>query len=130
MYLFRQHASRATCQGLLSCVTVLKELEWIRPVVARWHRIMCKGPTRLPEDNWAHGSFEVLAFYDKGCMGAANWTMYGIVVLSFTGFLQVCESITVRRGGLRHAFFYFRDAKTKGRVFGREMGDFCRAWAQ
>ena len=93
------------------------------------HSRKCKVPSQFLDDNRSYGSLEVLAFYAKGCTGAPDWTVYGLAILSYTSFLRVSETVSVRRGGLQDAFFSFRGAKTSRRMIGREMGKYCRAWA-
>ena len=75
--------------------------------VAPQHWRMCKAPSRFPDDNRSYRSLEVLALYAKKCTASLDWTVYGLVVLSFTGFLRVSETVSVRRCGLRDALFYF-----------------------
>ena len=46
-----------------------------------------------------YAGLEELGSFARGCDGRAQWTVYGMAVLSFTCLLRVGEAAPIRRGG-------------------------------
>ena len=62
------------------------------------------------------------------CDGRAQWTVYGMAVLSFASLPRVGEAAPIRRGGSRSRGLGFHTVKCDPHFVRRKMGRYGKAW--
>ena len=66
--------------------------------------------------------------FRDGCDGRAQWTVYGMAVLSFTCLLRVGEAAPIRHGGSRSRGLGFHTVKCGPHFVTRRTRSYGRSW--
>ena len=75
-----------------------------------------------------YAGLKELRRFARACDGKAQWTAYGMAVLSFTCLLRVGEAAPIRRGGSRARGLGFHTVKCDPHFVRRKLGSYGGAW--
>ena len=120
--------SRSFLRGAVSTMRTLEEMGWLPEFVtgrvwrcAKWATSQAVARPYAP-------NLEELRSFAGACDSRAQWTAYGMAVLSFTCLLRVGKAAPIRRGGSRGRGLGFRTVKCDPHFVRRKLGSYGKAW--
>ena len=105
----------------------LEEMAWLPEFVTGRVWRCAKWATSQAVARLNAGLDELRSFV-RACDGTAQWTAYGMAVLSFTCLLRVGEAAPIRRGGSRGRGLGFHTIKCDPHFVLRKPGSYGRTW--
>ena len=75
-----------------------------------------------------YAGLEELRDFARACDGRAQWTVYGMAVVSFTFLLRVGEAAPIKRGGSCSRGLGFHTVKFGPHFVRQRMGNYGRSW--
>ena len=90
--------SKSFLRGVVSAMRALEEMGYLPEFVTGKVWRCAKWATSQAVARPYAGLHELRSFA-RACDSGAQWTVYGMAVLSFTCLLRVCEAAPIRRGG-------------------------------
>ena len=118
--------SRSFLRGVVSAMRALEEMGWLPEFVTRKVWRCAKWATSQGVAR-PYAGLEELRSFARACDGRAQWTVYGMAVLSFTCLLRVGEAAPIRRGGSRGRGLGFHTVKCDTHIIRRKLGSYGRA---
>ena len=119
--------STSFLRGAVSALRALGEMGWLPEFISG--RVW-RGAKWATSQAVAHpyAGLEELRAFAMACDGRAQWTVYGMAVLSFACLLRVGEAAPIRQGGSRSQGLGFHTVKCDPYFVRRKMGRYGRAW--
>ena len=119
--------SKGFLKGAVSAMCALEETGWLPEFVTGRVWRCAKWATSQAVARPYAGLEEVRSFA-RACDGRAQWTAYGMAVLSFMCLLRVGEAASMRRGGSSGRDLGFHTFKCDPHFVRRRLGSYGRAW--
>ena len=121
--------SRSFLRGAVSALRAWEEMGWLPEFVTGRVWSCAKWATSQAVAR-PYAGLEALRSFARACDGRAQWTAYGMAVLSFTCLLRVGEAAPIRRGGSHARSLGFHTVKCDPHFVRTKLGTYGRAWLQ